>query len=265
MGDVDAPQTRNVKAGSFGVRDNRAAQPETGAMKSFLNDRTTGLSRTLLSWTIGLFIVAGAKAQDRTSGPTVLRYPDLVALYENDEPSQDLQQRLTELLSTPFVDNAINAQGLRRTGSVTNSLRVATWNIERGLEFDAVKAALANDQRFFRRLTPATRSSKFDLNVVLDQARRLSHADIVVLNEVDWGLKRTNYRNVARELALATHMNYAYAVEFVEVDPLTLGTETLEGESSSDKNEIVKNLAVDKSRTLGLMEPQFSVAYLLRM
>jgi len=33
---------------------------------------------------------------------------------------------------------------------------------------------------------------------------------VVVLNEVDWGLKRTNYRNVARDLALAMHMNYAY-------------------------------------------------------
>jgi endonuclease/exonuclease/phosphatase family metal-dependent hydrolase len=74
----------------------------------------------------------------------------------------------------------------------------------------------------------------------------------VVLNEVDWGLKRTNYRNVARELASAMRMNYAYAVEFVEVDPLTLGTETLEDETSTDKTEIVQNIAVDKSRTLGL-------------
>jgi len=33
---------------------------------------------------------------------------------------------------------------------------------------------------------------------------------------------------------------------------LTLGTETLEGESGSDKGEIVKNFSVDTSRTLGL-------------
>lgn len=50
----------------------------------------------------------------------------------------------------------------------------------------------------------------------------------------------------------AMRMNYAYAVEFVEVDPLTLGTETLGGDTSSDKAEILKNIAVDKSRTLGL-------------
>lgn len=67
------------------------------------------------------------------------------------------------------------------------------------------------------------------LNKVLVQSKQLQQADIVVLNEVDWGLKRTGYRNVVKDLATATRMNYAYGVEFVEVDPLTLGTETLEG------------------------------------
>jgi hypothetical protein len=47
-------------------------------------------------------------------------------------------------------------------------------------------------------------------------------------------------------------MNYAFGVEFVEVDPLTIGTETFEGETSADKEEMVRNVTVDKSRTLGL-------------
>jgi endonuclease/exonuclease/phosphatase family metal-dependent hydrolase len=126
------------------------------------------------------------------------------------------------------------------------------WNIERGLEFDAVKAALTNDQRFFRRLPVAERSSRFNPAQINEQAQALSRADVVVLNEVDWGLKRTNYRNVVRELANAMRMNYAYAVEFVEVDPLNLGIETLEGETSAEKQEMLRNLAVDKTRTVGL-------------
>ena len=130
---------------------------------------------------------------------------------------------------------------------------MAEWNIERGLEFDAVKAALTNDQRFFRRAAQQWKSVDAKrLNTVLAQAKQLQQADIIVLNEVDWGLKRTGYRNVAKELAAATGMNYAYGVEFVEVDPLTLGTETLEGEVSEDREAIVKNIAVDKARTLGL-------------
>ena len=206
----------------------------------------------LLSFTL---LTHSTKAQPGTTGPTLLTYNELVALYENDPPPPALANKLAALLETPFVNNSAGLRPVRVIKSTTskgNFLRVAAWNIERGLEFDAVKAALTNDQRFFRRLNPELRSSRFNLASVLEQAAELSRADIIVLNEVDWGLKRTNYRNVIRELAAATQLNYAFAVEFVEVDPLVLGIETLEGESSADKEEMVRNLAVDKSRVLGL-------------
>jgi hypothetical protein len=179
----------------------------------------------LLATTLAPFTVKGP------NGPPLLSYADLVALYETDVPAPDLQSRLTALLNKPFVNNSISTNSRASKASI----RIAMWNIERGLEFDAVRAALTNDKRFFRRLTPGQRSTNFNLAAVLDQSAKLNGADVVVLNEVDWGLKRTNYRNVARELAIATKMNYAYAVEFVEVDPLTLGTETLEGETAADR------------------------------
>ena len=115
------------------------------------------------------------------------------------------------------------------------------WNIERGLEFEAIKAAFTSDQRSFRQENLSRKPSDANrLATVLRQSEMLKGADIIVLNELDWGLKRTGYRNVARELADAAGMNYAYGVEFVEVDPLTLGTETLEGETAIDKAEMVK-------------------------
>jgi endonuclease/exonuclease/phosphatase family metal-dependent hydrolase len=201
-------------------------------------------ARRLLLLLTATFIFTTAHGQ---AGPTLLTYNELVALYETDPPSPELADKLTKLLTTPFVNNSAGKRAAR--GDI---LRVATWNIERGLEFDAVKAALTNDKRFFRRLPLSMRGSGFNLSKVLEQAAELSRADIIVLNEVDWGVKRTNYRNVARELAGAMQMNYAFGVEFVEVDPLTLGTETLEGETSVDKANIIAHLAVDKSRTLGL-------------
>jgi endonuclease/exonuclease/phosphatase family metal-dependent hydrolase len=187
-------------------------------------------------------------------GPPVLSFADLTLLYAEDIPTPDLQTKLTRLLTTPFVNNATAPTALSpsvKTRSA-NSIRVASWNIERGLQYEAVKAALTNDKQYFRRLTPAMRNSSFNLEKVLSEAEKLSQSDVVILNEADWGVKRTEYRYVARELANAARMNYAFAVEFVEVDPLTLGTETLEGETSADKTEMVRNLAVDKSRTLGL-------------
>lgn len=191
-----------------------------------------------------------ATIQAQPAAPPLLTYNELVQLYEDPEPSPDLAAKLNRLLTTPFVSNTAGMRPV--SASTADAVRVATWNIERGLEFDAVKAALTNDQRFFRRLPAAARSSRFNLAQILEQARELSRADIIILNEVDWGLKRTNYRHIARELAGAMRMNYAFGVEFVEVDPLNLGIETLEGETSESKAEMLRNLTVDKSRTLAL-------------
>jgi endonuclease/exonuclease/phosphatase family metal-dependent hydrolase len=196
-----------------------------------------------------IFLSTSVNLRAQQAGPPLLTYNELVELYENAEPAPLLATKLTRLLTTPFVNNSF---GVRPAATRDGFVRVATWNIERGLEFDAVKAALTNDLRFFRRLPAAERNSRFNLAQINEQARALNRADVIVLNEVDWGLKRTNYRNVARELANALRMNYAYAVEFVEVDPFNLGTETLEGETSADKQEMLRNLAVDKTRTLAL-------------
>ncbi len=210
------------------------------------------LSLAVLLPAFTLVPTTGAVRPPLPTGPHLLSYEELVRLYEEDVPSGNLAAKLSSLLSTPFVDNGASARGSRARKSAPTpgmGVRVAMWNIERGLEFEGVSAALVGDKNFFRRRSMQDAKT---LASTLRQAERLSLADIVVLNEVDWGLKRTGYRNVARELAAATGMNYAYGVEFVEVDPLTLGTETLEGETAADKAAIVQNSAVDKSRTLGL-------------
>lgn len=208
-----------------------------------------------ITWIVCVLLFCVCTTTAQHSGPPLLAYNDLVALYEDDVPAPELAARLKTLLTTPFVNNSAGVRGPKagaRSDFGKRFIRVATWNIERGLEFEALKAALTNDQRFFRRLPLEARGSRFNLRQVLEQAAMLSRADVIVLNEADWGLKRTDYRNIARELATALQMNYAFGVEFVEVDPINLGTETLEGEVSTDREEMVQNLAVDKSRTLGL-------------
>ncbi len=194
--------------------------------------------------------------QNGSGHAPLLTFNELLELYENEVPSPELTNKMTKLLTTPFVNNAVGIRAAKSiettSGTEGHYLRIAEWNIERGLEFEAVKAALSNDQKFFRRIPAAERSANFNLGTIYEQAAELSRADVIVLNEVDWGLKRTDYRNVARELAAATQMNYAYGVEFIEVDPVTLGVETFEGETSEKKSELVQNIAVDRTRTLGL-------------
>jgi endonuclease/exonuclease/phosphatase family metal-dependent hydrolase len=65
-------------------------------------------------------------------------------------------------------------------------IRAIAWNIERGMRADAVTG--------FLRRHPA-----------------LKHADILLLSELDWGMARTGNRFIARDLAQAIGMNYAFA------------------------------------------------------
>ena len=61
------------------------------------------------------------------------------------------------------------------------------------------------------------------MGVVKEQLSILGPTDLYILNEVDDGVTRTDYRDVGRELAEALKMNYAFGVEFIEVDPLNMG------------------------------------------
>src|SRR5262245_40529325 len=67
-------------------------------------------------------------------------------------------------------------------------LTIVTWNIERGVQFDRIAAALE----------------------ALDP-------DVVLLQEVDRACRRTGFRDVARDLAARLTMNWVSAGEFQEV------------------------------------------------
>jgi endonuclease/exonuclease/phosphatase family metal-dependent hydrolase len=89
--------------------------------------------------------------------------------------------------------------------------------------------------------------------VIESQLATLQGVDVLVLNEADWGMKRTEYRDIARELATALHMNYAYGVEFVEVDPVfDLDTEQLHLTDAQQDRRLQQDLQVDRQRYHGL-------------
>ena len=66
-------------------------------------------------------------------------------------------------------------------------------------------------------------------------------------------MKRTGYRSVVQELGNALDMNWAYGVEFVEVDPISLGTETLEGwEGEAERQQLLAEIQVDRTKLKAL-------------
>jgi endonuclease/exonuclease/phosphatase family metal-dependent hydrolase len=75
----------------------------------------------------------------------------------------------------------------RATGG--RALRAVAWNVQRGARFDDLRHAV---------LTPA-----------------FAGTDLLLLSEVDVGLGRSGNRNVARELAEALGMSYAFGVSYL--------------------------------------------------
>jgi len=67
-------------------------------------------------------------------------------------------------------------------------IRVVNWNVERGLEFSAILDFL-----------------------------RTAKADLILLQEVDLNARRTQHRDIAKELARSLHLNYVFGKEFLEV------------------------------------------------
>lgn len=160
--------------------------------------------------------------------PDLLSFEEILELYREAVPPSALREKLTLLLSTPFVSNRAIEAGVRPlkpvAGPLGRTLRVAQWNINRGLEFDAIRMALSDAKGFTGQAQsdhPVTWSEH--ARRIREQLAILQSADVIVLNEVDWGVNRTGFRNVADELAHALGMNYAFGAEFVEVDPLTMG------------------------------------------
>ena len=67
-------------------------------------------------------------------------------------------------------------------------VRVVSWNIERGLQFSGILDFL-----------------------------RSAEADLIVLQEVDLNVRRTQYLDVANELARSLRLNYVFGKEFQEL------------------------------------------------
>ncbi|HEV7680726.1 MAG TPA: endonuclease/exonuclease/phosphatase family protein [Pyrinomonadaceae bacterium] len=189
--------------------------------------------------------------------PQLLTYNELVQLYEQTVPPEPLQTKLNNLLTTPFVSNAASSRGVKplvpSSPNIGQFVRVVSWNIERGLEYDAIQSAFTNPARFASlidsSLYPRNSAARKE---ILDQVALMKQADVILLNEVDWGMKRTDYRNVVADLAAATGMNYAYGVEFVEVDPIALGIEKFDELPPADAAQVAGEIRVDQSRYRGL-------------
>lgn len=88
----------------------------------------------------------------------------------------------------PYVTNAVE----RPTAS-DKPIKAAVFNIERGFRLE-------------------------ELLIYLTRHPGLKDIDILLANELDWGMKRTENRNITAEIAAALKMNSVFGLEFVSLN-----------------------------------------------
>jgi endonuclease/exonuclease/phosphatase family metal-dependent hydrolase len=209
----------------------------------------------------------------RGSQPQLLTYQELVALERQETADPALATKLNTLLTTPFINNEAYFAGTKPLRpdlkGLGPSLRLVEWNIERGISFDEIKLLLTDKQAFIAKVHSEaannTNTEKANDEVLNAQMDVLQSADVLVLNELDWGMKRSDYRAVVKDLADALKMNWAYGVEFVEIDPKVLGTQSFaEVENETERKELEELFSTDKARLLGLHGTAILSRYPLR-
>jgi len=100
--------------------------------------------RLLISISVGSIGATTLPAQEyvRDSEPKLFSYDELVQLSLDQEMSPELAEKLRLVTTPPFINNEAYLGGTRprplEVPHLGPSLRVALWNIERGLELDYV-------------------------------------------------------------------------------------------------------------------------------
>ena len=193
----------------------------------------------------------------RYQGPTFLTFHELQKLSENDHPGGLLEKKLERFWKTPIVNNEAYYRGARphrpTDPKLGDYLRVASWNIEKSYHIHEAIAAFSSENDFKLLIDPSKAPEGSPLyKESLRQRERLSKADIVLLQEMDIGSKRSGYINAAAEIAKKLDMNYAYGAEDLEVDPAYLGSEKIYYHNGSLDREAMDYYAADPRKYKGV-------------
>lgn len=207
---------------------------------------------------VSLFTLRGAAVPGyllRFQQPPLLSFHDLVVLATIDPPPPEQQERLRKLLSQPFISNEATFNGATPKQPVVPGvgpvLRVAEWNINR-LDKQTMLHAMADARAYYEDARQNNKLKPGQLRQAISQVQHLQSADIIVLDEIDDGVKRSGYHNVPRELAQLLHMNYAYAVEFIELNSIYLGAKRMDKVDLARQQREGEEFGVDPRRDLGL-------------
>jgi hypothetical protein len=100
----------------------------------------------------------------RDSAPKLFSYDELVQSSLDQEMSPELAEKLRVITTTPFINNEAYLSGARAkpldVPGLGSSLRVALWNIERGLELDYIELFLTDKDAFMAKVEEERKEAK---------------------------------------------------------------------------------------------------------
>jgi len=187
-----------------------------------------------------------------------LTFEELKSLSLNPKPKDPaLKAKLAAFWQTPLINNEAHYRGVKPHKPTDfflgPYLRVVTWNIEKSLYMDRAISLLTSQKAFEFMVDPEQAPPDSDTyKNIKRQWERLLQADVIVLQEMEIGIKRSQYWNAAAKLAEALDMNYAYGPQYLEVDPVILGVENLEYEDGQIDQEAMDFYKVDPEKYKGV-------------
>jgi endonuclease/exonuclease/phosphatase family metal-dependent hydrolase len=163
----------------------------------------------------------------RQSRPALLSFKELSRLVEDPKPEGELAEKVDALFRTPFVDNrAYYRNGLPEPQvhpQLGPSIRVSSWNIEKSVRIDEVSRALTSPRYFGNQLRAEYEEDSLGQSEAMRQRAALAASDVLLLQEMDIGHCRSGYLFAAQHLARKLKMNFVYAPQQLEIDPVHLG------------------------------------------
>jgi endonuclease/exonuclease/phosphatase family metal-dependent hydrolase len=189
-------------------------------------------------------------------GPAKLTFQELLHLAVDETPPSADAEHLRSLLGEPFISNEATLSGVRpirpAIAGLGPVLRIAEWNIARGVHQAQVEMSLSPSGDVAQIARESGRYDPAHLDRLREDLSVIRDADVVILDEVDLGMNRTGYRDVARDLARELHFNYVYGVEFIELDRLYLGQKHLDEVGQRRPHSESEVFGVEPDKYLGL-------------
>lgn len=197
--------------------------------------------------------------------PEFLTFEELKVFSRNPHPGAVLENKLKRFWRTPLVSNRAYYHRVKPHEPVDPQLgpylRLVSWNIEKSIHTKDAITAFSSSEGFRSLIDLGEAPENSELHqTILRQKERLENADVIVLQEMDIGMKRSGYINAAGEMATALQMNYAFAPEQLEIDPVYLGLEKINYDTGDVDQEQTDYYTADPSRYRGV----FGVAVLSR-